>query len=253
MVLFDTTSLMFYGAGGESFGRHGKSKDHRPDLRQVIVGVVLDADGRPICSETWPGNATDVKALLPVVARLRERFGIVRMCVVADRGVISAETIGTLEAHGIARSFAAPGCAKAAICCVPIWPRKTRPRCGITTSGWSRWSRRSRLLKGDLAIRPVFHQREARIAAHIFIAFLAYSLHATPRQRLGLTPRAVLEAFAAVQMIDVHIPTTDGRELLLTRHTELDPALRLLIDKLKLQLPAQPPPRITAAQPPTPV
>ncbi len=101
VVLFDTTSLMFYGAGGESFGRHGKSKDHRPDLRQVIVGVVLDADGRPICSETWPGNATDVKALLPVVARLRERFGIVRMCVVADRGVISAETIGTLEAHGI--------------------------------------------------------------------------------------------------------------------------------------------------------
>lgn len=113
-------------------------------------------------------------------------------------------------------------------------------------------------LKGDLAIRPVFHQLEARIAAHIFIAFLAYSLHATLRQRLrtlapGLTPRAVLEAFAAVQMIDVHIPTTDGRELLLTRHTEPDPALRLLIDKLKLQLPAQPPPRITAAQPPTPV
>ncbi len=101
MVLFDTTSLMFYGAGGESLGRHGKSKDHRPDLRQVIVGVVLDAEGRPICSETWPGNATDVKALLPVVTRLRERFGIARMGVVADRGMISTETISELEARGI--------------------------------------------------------------------------------------------------------------------------------------------------------
>lgn len=101
VVLFDTTSLMFYGAGGESLGRHGKSKDHRPDLHQVIVGVVLDDEGRPICSETWPGNATDVKSLLPVVTRLRERFGITRMCVVADRGMISAETIAALEARGI--------------------------------------------------------------------------------------------------------------------------------------------------------
>ena len=101
VVLFDTTSLMFYGAGGESLGQHGKSKDHRPELHQVVVGVVLDDDGRPICSETWPGNATDVKSLLPVVTRLRERFGITRMCVVADRGMISAETIAELEARGI--------------------------------------------------------------------------------------------------------------------------------------------------------
>jgi hypothetical protein len=115
-------------------------------------------------------------------------------------------------------------------------------------------------LKGDLAIRPLFHQLEARIEAHVFIAFLAYSLHTTLRQRLralapGLTPRAVLDAFAAMQMIDVHVPTTDGRELTLTRHTEPDAALRLLIEKLKLHLPAQPPPRITAAtaQPTTPM
>ncbi len=100
VVLFDTTSLYFYGAGG-SLGRRGKSKDHRPDLKQVIVGVVLDETGRPICSETWPGNATDVKALLPVVDRLRQRFGIARMCVVADRGMISAETMAELGARGI--------------------------------------------------------------------------------------------------------------------------------------------------------
>jgi hypothetical protein len=101
VVLFDTTSLMFAGSGGESLGQRGVSKDHRPDLRQVVVGVVLDDAGRPICSETWPGNATDVKSLLPVVARLRSRFGIERMCVVADRGMVSAETIAELEAQGI--------------------------------------------------------------------------------------------------------------------------------------------------------
>ncbi|HTP06602.1 MAG TPA: IS1634 family transposase [Anaerolineae bacterium] len=101
MVLFDTTSFYFHGAGGESLGRHGKSKDHRPDLKQVVVGVVLDKDGRPICSESWPGNTTDVKALLPVIDRLRQRFGINRMCVCADRGMISAETLAELEARGI--------------------------------------------------------------------------------------------------------------------------------------------------------
>jgi hypothetical protein len=109
-------------------------------------------------------------------------------------------------------------------------------------------------LKGDLAIRPIHHQLEARIEAHIFIAFLAYCLHATLGFRLkalapGLTPRSVLDKFAAVQMIDVHIPTTDGRELLLTRYTEPEKELNLLLAKLKLALPEQPPPKITATEP----
>src|SRR2546423_5180264 len=114
-------------------------------------------------------------------------------------------------------------------------------------------------LKGDLAIRPIFHQLEARIEAHVFIAFLAYCLQVTLARRLhalapGLTPRSVLEKFAAVQMIDVHLPTTDGRELLLTRYTEPEPELNLLRKKLKLELPAQPPPKITAAPaPPSPL
>jgi Transposase DDE domain len=101
LVLFDTTSLMFFGQGGETLGQNGPSKQKRPDLPQVMVGVVLDQAGRPICSEVWPGNATDVKSLLPVVARLRGRFGIGHLCVVADRGMISAETIDALEAQGI--------------------------------------------------------------------------------------------------------------------------------------------------------
>ena len=108
-------------------------------------------------------------------------------------------------------------------------------------------------LKGDLAIRPIFHQDENRIEAHIFIAFLAYCLHVTLGHRLkqlapGLTTRSVLEKFSAVQMIDVFVPTTDGREINLTRYTQPEPELKLLIDKLKLTLPAQPPPKISATQ-----
>ena len=108
-------------------------------------------------------------------------------------------------------------------------------------------------LKGDLAIRPIYHQREPRIEAHIFVAFLAYCLHVTLGHRLkhlapGLTTRSVLAKFSAVQMIDVRIPTTCGRELALTRYTQPEPNLQLLLERLKLTLPAQPPPRITAAQ-----
>ena len=107
-------------------------------------------------------------------------------------------------------------------------------------------------LKGDLAIRPIFHQEERRVEAHIFVAFLAYCLQITLQRRLhalapGLTARSALEKFAAVQMIDVHLPTTDGRELLLVRYTQPEPELRLLIQQLKLQLPPQPPPRIATA------
>jgi transposase len=111
-------------------------------------------------------------------------------------------------------------------------------------------------LKGDLAIRPIFHQSEKRIEAHILISFLAYCLHITLTERLramapGLTARSALEKFASMQMIDVHVPTTDGREIVMTRTTQPEPELQLLLDKLKLQLPAQPPPKITSAQLPS--
>jgi hypothetical protein len=110
-----------------------------------------------------------------------------------------------------------------------------------------------RTLKSDLAIRPIFHQEQRRIEAHVFLAFLAYCVYVTLGRQLkslapGLTARSALEKFAAVQMVDVHIPTTDGREVLLTRYTQPDPELTLLLERLNLELPAQPPPRITAAQ-----
>ena len=106
-------------------------------------------------------------------------------------------------------------------------------------------------MKDDLQLRPIYHQLEQRIEAHIFVAFLAYCLHVTLRARLkplapGLTPRAVLDKFAAVQMLDVHFPTTDGRTLILSRYTELTAEQKILVQQLKLVLPPQPPPSITA-------
>ena len=97
LVFMDTTSLYFEGAGGQTLGRHGHSKDHRPDLRQMILAVLIDGEGRPVCSEMWPGNTADVTTLIPVIDRLRRRFAIGRICVVADRGMISAETAAALE------------------------------------------------------------------------------------------------------------------------------------------------------------
>jgi transposase len=97
IVFFDTTSIYFEGEGGETLGERGHSKDHRPDLKQMVVGMVLDRNGDPICSELWPGNTADVKTLLPIVERLKGRFGIGSVCIVADRGMISAETLAEVE------------------------------------------------------------------------------------------------------------------------------------------------------------
>ena len=97
LAFFDTTTLYFEGEGGESLGKRGHNKDHRPDLKQMVVGMVLSGEGRPICCEMWPGNTTDVKTLLPIVKRLRSRFGIEQVCIVSDRGMISDGTIATLE------------------------------------------------------------------------------------------------------------------------------------------------------------
>ena len=101
VAFFDTTSLYFEGQGGATLGRRGFSKDFRPQLQQVVLGLVLDGHDRPIASFLWPGNTADVTTLLPVVERPRTRFGIERACVVADRGMISAATIAGLEARGI--------------------------------------------------------------------------------------------------------------------------------------------------------
>lgn len=101
VVFMDTTTLSFVGAGGATLGRRGHSKDHRPELVQMVLGVVIDAEGHPVCTEMWPGNTADVAVLLPIVDRLRTRFAMGRVCIVADRGMISASTIAALEERGL--------------------------------------------------------------------------------------------------------------------------------------------------------
>jgi transposase len=101
LVFFDTTSLYFEGQGGETLGHKGHSKDHRPDLNQMVVGVMIDSKGKPVCCEMWPGNMADVNSLIPVTDRIRSRFHPGQFCIVADRGMISAETVTQLEHRGL--------------------------------------------------------------------------------------------------------------------------------------------------------
>ena len=133
--------------------------------------------------------------------------------------------------------------------CAPTSPKLTRPPSGEYYIQLTEIEQAFKELKSDLAIRPIYHQSDQRIEAHIFVAFVAYCLQVTLKQRTrtlapGLTPRAVLEKFAAVQMLDVHLPTTDGRHLVLPRYTQPEKDLQLLLNQLKLVLPAQLPPTI---------
>jgi len=105
LVFFDTTSIYFEGEGGQSIGQKGHSKDHRPDLNQMVVGAVIDNKGKPVCCEMWPGNTADVKTLIPVIDRVRSRFNTGQFCIIADRGMISAENVNELEKREIPYIF----------------------------------------------------------------------------------------------------------------------------------------------------
>ena len=107
LVFFDTTSIYFEGSGGDTIGRKGHSKDHRPDLNQMVVGAVIDNKGKPVCCEIWPGNTADVKSLIPVIDRVRSRFNTAQFCIVADRGMISADNVKELEQKQISYIFGA--------------------------------------------------------------------------------------------------------------------------------------------------
>jgi transposase len=381
VLLYDLTSTYFESDPPFPEGdkrRHGYSRDHRGDCVQVIIALVVTAEGLPLAYEVLPGNTADNTTLRGFLDRIERQYGKARRIWLMDRGVpteaVLAEMraadppvqylVGTpkgrltrLEKALVAKPWqdARPG---VQVKLLPqdgelyvfaqsadrvakeramrrrqlkwLWARlkqlagmkltreellmrlgaarkqartawrliaievgadsatlsyrldraklrRARRREGryllrtnLTDDDPARlWGLYLQLvgveeafrnLKGDLAIRPIFHQDEARIEAHIFIAFLAYCLHVTLGQRLralapGLTPRRAIEKFAAVQMIDLHVPTTDGRELLLTRYTEPQPELALLLHKLKLVLPDQLKPKITALpnSPPTPL
>ncbi len=381
VLLYDLTSTYFESDPPFPEGdkrRHGYSRDHRGDCVQVIIALVVTAEGLPLAYEVLPGNTADNTTLRGFLDRIERQYGKARRIWLMDRGVpteaVLAEMraadppvqylVGTpkgrltrLEKALVAKPWqdARPGvqvkllpqdgelyvfaqsadrvakeramrrrqlkwlwarlkqiagmkltreellmrlgaarkqartawrliaidvAADSAMLSYRLDRAKLRRarrregryllRTNLTDDDPARlWGLYLQLvgveeafrnLKGDLAIRPIFHQDQARIEAHIFIAFLAYCLHVTLGQQLralapGLTPRSAIEKFAAVQMIDLHVPTTDGRELLLTRYTEPEPELALLLNKLKLVLPDQLKPKITAlpSSPPIPL
>ena len=375
VLLYDLTSTYFEidpPLDDEDQRRFGYSRDHRPDCVQVVIALVVTAQGFPLAYEVLAGNTADNTTLQGFLARIERQYGKARRVWLMDRGVPTEEVLGQMRAsdppvqylvgtpkgrltslerallqkpwaaarpdvrvkllaqdqelyvfaesrdriakeRGMRRRQlkwlwarlkqlesmdqltreallmklgAAQSKAPAAWRLVSVEPaiqgaafgyrlnrrklREVRRREGryllrtnlTETDPTKLWEYYLQLvaveeafktLKGDLAIRPIFHQDEKRIEAHIFIAFLAYCLHVTLGHRLkelapGLTTRSVLEKFCAVQMIDVLVPTTDGREINLTRYTQPEPELKLLLAKLKLALPAQPPPKISAAQ-----
>jgi hypothetical protein len=230
VLLYDLTSTYFEANPpfpDDDKRRFGYSRDKRSDCVQVVIALIVTPEGLPLAYEVLPGNTADCTTLKGFLERIERQYGKARRVWVMDRGIptnLSEEDPAKLWTYylqlvAVEEAF--------------------------------------KNLKGDLAVRPIFHQREARIEAHIFVAFLAYCLHITLKRRLaalapGLTPRSVLEKFSAVQMIDVIVPTTDGCELQLTRTTQPEPDLKLLLAKLRLDLPAQPPPRITVAAPGAP-
>src|SRR5260370_131284 len=279
VLLYDLTSTYFESAPPDDEDdkrRYGYSRDKRSDCVQVVIALIVTPEGFPLAYEVLPGNTADCKTLRGALRKIEAQYGKAQRIWVMDRGIPTEEVLMRL---GAARSKAraewrlidvevAPKAATFSFALNRDKLRQTRRREGrylLRTNLCDRdpahlWQFYIQLveveaafknLKDDLQLRPIYHQLEHRVEAHIFVAFLAYCLHVTLRAQLkplapGLTPRAVLYKLAAIQMLDVDFPTTAGRPLILSRYTELNAEQKLLVKQLKLDLPSQPPPRITA-------
>lgn len=375
LLLYDLTSTYFEidpPLDDDDKRQFGYSRDHRSDCVQLVIALIITAQGFPLAYEVLPGNTADNTTLKDFLARIEHQYGRARRIWLMDRGIPTEEVLAQMRtsdppvqylvgtpkgrltaleralldkpwkqarpdvrvkllaqdselyvfAESRARIAKERGMRRrqlkwlwkrlkqlstmsnltreallmklgAAQSKAPAAWRLVTVEMAVSGASFGYWLSRKKLrevrrregryllrtnltesdpaklweyylqlvaveeafktLKGDLAIRPIFHQYEQRIEAHIFIAFLAYCLHVTLGHRAkhlapGLSTRSVLEKFSAVQMIDVHIPTNDGRVLTLTRYTQPEAELKLLIERLKLTLPPQPPPKITAAQ-----
>jgi hypothetical protein len=188
LVFFDTTSIYFEGEGGETLGQYGHSKDHRPDLKQMVVAAVLDGEGRPVCCELWPGNTADVTTLVPIVDRLRNRFSIGQVCIVADRGMIN---------RGY-RKYLKRGTAKFEIDEAKIkqegrydgkWVLRTNtdlPAADVALKYKQLWmvEHMFRSTKSLLETRPIWHKCDETIRGHVFCSFLALVLRKELQDRL---------------------------------------------------------------------
>ncbi|MHB8304059.1 MAG: IS1634 family transposase [Acidobacteriaceae bacterium] len=186
IVFFDTTSIYFEGEGGETIGQRGHSKDHRPDLKQMVVGMVLDSNGNPVCSELWPGNTADVKSLVPIMERLQSRFGIGSVCIVADRGMISAETLAEVErrkwSYILGVRMRSSTEARAVLTTNMDLPA---PEVALKYKQLWRVEDVFRSMKSLLDTRPIYHKCDEAIRGHVFCSFLALLLRKELDDRLA--------------------------------------------------------------------
>jgi hypothetical protein len=376
VLLYDLTSTYFEGSAAEiPKARHGHSRDHRPDCRQVVLALVVTPEGLPLAYEVMPGNTQDKQTLQQFIAHLQALYGKAERIWIMDRGIPTEEQLAEMRAAAPPVRYLV-GTPRARVRATRArwedlpWQqvrdtvevklfaeeqelyvvarsdgrrqkeiairRKKLARLLRSLRAMRRETSRDRLLqrlgaarqqagraaafvrvqvpdasqplhaqnfrfhlqreklaeaelydghyllrsnlsaeepawlwklymllveieavfrtfKNDLCVRPIYHSIEGRVEAHIFVSFLAYCLWVTLKQRLhalapGLTPRQALDQLAGVQMLDVVMPTTDGRTLELSRYTQPEAGVRLLLAQLKLELPEQPPPRLSAAR-----
>ena len=259
VLLYDLTSTYFESdpPAPETPGkrRFGYSRDHRPDCTQVVVALVVTPEGLPVAYEVYAGHtheaSTRDQLLLRLGAANKEAgrvWGLVKIRWPAADEAVDASTFGyELERDKLRQVRRREG----------RYLLRSNMRAVSPELVWENYLLLTRIeqafkdLKGDLAVRPIYHQTDARIEAHIFVSFLAYCLHATLRNLArrhagGLTVRAILEKLAGIAMIDVHLPTGDGREIVLSRYTEPEADVALLLSRLGLRLPGQSPPQVQA-------
>jgi hypothetical protein len=260
VLLYDLTSTYFEcdpPAEEQDKRKFGYSRDKRPDCVQVVIALIVTPEGFPLAYEVLSGNTSDQTTQLQGM----------KLC---NKDLLMKLGAAPQQSPSAWRLVEVPIDADAATFTYRLRKDKLRQvrrregryllRSNLTETDpavvWSYYlqlvqvEQAFRTLKSDLAVRPIFHQDPARIEAHIFVSFLAYCLHVTLGRWLqglapGLTSRSALEKFAGIQMVGVHIPTADGRTLILQRYTHPELELRLLLERLKLTLPVQPPPRIT--------
>ena len=237
----DLTSTYFESAP-PGHGKHGYRRDRRPDCGPVVIARIGTPDGFPLAYEVLPGKTGDKSTVEDFLVKIKEQYGQAERIWIMDRGLPTGDSLATRRAAETAVRYLV-GTPKG---------RLSKFEKAFLTKPWAQVRARvdGRLLAQDGEVS--IHQRDDRIEAPICVAFLAYCLQVTRKQRLravapGLTPRAALEKFSAIQMVDVHLPTTDGRTLLLSRSTEPEKDQPLLRQPLRLSLPEQPPPRISSS------
>jgi len=262
VLLYDLTSTYFESEPPfpeEDKRKFGYSRDKRPDCVQVVIGLIVTPEGFPLGYEVLAGNTSDKKTLKSFWEKIESQYGKAQRIWLMDRGIPTEATLKEMQESDPPVQYLV-GTPKGRLSQLESqlaevdW-QKARPAVDVKLLAQDKevyvLARSLERRKTDQSIRPILHQKLERIEAHIFVAFLAYCVHVSLGWRLkqlapGLSVRSLLDKMAQMQMIDVHLPTTDGREVILSRYTQPEVDQKLLLEQLKLSLPSQPPPKITA-------